>query len=57
MMFMTLMYVFDNRYASRITLNIQYSTHPKLTKFLTRNLKYMRQCTLPSIFLKNFLFM
>jgi len=28
-MLMTFMYVFDNDYASRITLNIQRSTHPQ----------------------------
>jgi len=26
---MTVMHVFDNHYASRITLNIQRSTHPQ----------------------------
>jgi len=29
MIFMTFMHVFDNNYASRITLNIQRSTHPQ----------------------------
>jgi len=59
MMFMTFMHVFDNHYASRITLYSEHPTidsstrpHTKLTKFLTRNVKYMLYCTLPSIFQK-----
>jgi len=28
-MITTFMHVFDNRYASRVTLNIQRSTHPQ----------------------------
>jgi len=49
MMLMTFMH-----YASRITLYSEHPTidsstrpHTKLTKFLTRNVKYMRHCTLP----------
>jgi len=54
---MTFMHVFDNYCVSRITLYSEHPTidsstrpHTKFTKFLTINVKYMRHCTLPSIF-------
>jgi len=32
-----------------LTIDSSTRPHTKLTKFLTRNVKYMRQCTLPTI--------
>jgi len=51
MLIMIFMHVFDKLYASRINLNIQrliiHTTTYKVN-VLTRNIKYMRHCTLPT---------
>jgi len=44
-----------SHYSEHPTIDSSTRPHTKLTTFLTRNVKYIRQCTLPSIF-KNFLF-